>query len=142
MLRLISLLALCLPLAAEAACPRSPAGTYSGYTTETRGDGSVTNILSTTVIRSNGTGTATIRGVVRSGESGYELEESGAEFLFTYSYSSSTCSGTLTYTSGPFQGQKAVLTVGDSGKTVYTVFGASETEGAGFRSAIGVSTKQ
>ena len=142
MLRSALLLGCLLPIVAEAACPRSPAGTYSSYTTEARGDGSVTHILSTTVIRTNGTGTATIRGVARSGESGYALEQSTAEFSFNYTYSSSTCSGTFAYTNGPFQGLTAVFTVSDSGKTVYGILGSAESDGPGFRSSVTVSTKQ
>ena len=142
MLRSALLLGCLLPIVAEAACPKSPAGTYSSYTTESRGDGSVTHILSTTVIRTNGTGTQTVRGIARSGESGYALEQSAAEFSFTYNYSSSTCSGTSIFTNGPFRGSTTVFTVGDSGKTVYGILGSAETDGPGFRSSVTVSTKQ
>jgi hypothetical protein len=142
MLRLVSLLALCLPLMAEAACPRTISGTYSGYLVETRSDGSTAIFLAQIVITAQGTGTTTLLGGARTGPNGYATTPSTFSFTSTGTFSSRTCSGINTTASGPDAGRQSLYTVSNNGNTLHIVVGVEEGDGSGVSASLGVFNKQ
>jgi len=127
---------------AGAACPKTIAGTYSGYIVETRSDGSTAIFLARVVITTQGTGTTTLLGGARTGPNGYATTPSTFSFTSTATFSSTTCSGIITTTSGPEIGTKSLYTVSNNGNTLNTVIGVEETDGSGVNASLGVFTKQ
>ena len=127
---------------ASAACPKTIAGNYSGYIVETRSDGSTTLLLATVVITAKGTGTTYLLGGARSGPDGSETTPSTISFTSTATFSSSTCSGITTTTSGPEIGQKSLYTISNNGNTLNSVVGVKEVDGSGVSVSLGVFNKQ
>jgi len=127
---------------ASAACPKTISGTYSGYIVETRSDGSTAIFLARVVITAQGTGTTTLLGGARTGPNGYATTPSTFSFTSTATFSSTTCSGITTATSGPEIGNKSLYTVSNNGNTMHIVIGVEETDGSGVSASLGVLTKQ
>ena len=127
---------------ASAACPKTISGTYSGYIVETRSDGSTAIFLARVVITAQGTGTTTLLGGARTGPNGYATTPSTFSFTSTATFSSTTCSGITTATSGPEIGNKSLYTVSNNGNTMHIVIGVEETDGSGVSASLAVLTKQ
>jgi hypothetical protein len=127
---------------ASAACPKTISGIYSGYIVETRSDGSTAIFLARVVITTQGTGTTTLLGGARTGPNGYATTPSTFSFTSTATFSSTTCSGITTATSGPEIGNKSLYTVSNNGNTMHIVIGVEETDGSGVSASLGVLTKQ
>jgi hypothetical protein len=127
---------------ASAACPKTISGIYSGYIVETRSDGSTAIFLARVVITAQGTGTTTLLGGARTGPNGYATTPSTFSFTSTATFSSTTCSGITTATSGPEIGNKSLYTVSNNGNTMHIVIGVEETDGSGVSASLGVLTKQ
>jgi hypothetical protein len=117
MLRILCVCALCFPLTAQAACPRSLTGTYSGAGVLHSFEGeqyknAVSAIFRISFQRSDGSTTAFVSYVFKSAD---EAVATRVQETASVSFNPSTCEGILTLSDGV----QDVFTITDSGKQLF-----------------------
>jgi len=142
-MRLAALVFACLlPLATQAACPKSLVGTYSYIDTIYRGDGSVATGVGTAQITSNTAGSITYSAYSQSGLDGYAPEENFNTVPVAITFNSKTCIGKFVT---PDLGEglmNSYFVVANNGNTIYTLDGRGSRDTSTFFSGTSILTKQ
>ena len=128
--------------AANAVCPKSLVGMYSYTNTRYLGDGSVQSAVGVVKITSSTAAAHLYEASSRSGIDGKEPEQEQLSASLTYTFNTTTCSGTFSVPDTDTGLAKYYFVVSNGGNTISTIDGRGPYDESTFFSGITVLTKQ